>query len=92
MSDFLKYRGYLGTVQYSEEDNLLYGKAAGIKDLISYHGKSLESLKKSFETAIDDYLIVCEAEGLEPDKISSDRLEIMMRKSTEEVLKNYVAV
>ena len=88
MSSFLKYRGYLGTVEYSEEDNLLFGKAAGIRDLILYDGKSLESLKKHFEEAIDHYLESCEANGLEPNKTSRKRLEEMLNEDMEEAIKN----
>jgi len=67
MSDLLKYKDYLGTVEYSEADNLLHGKLAGIKDLVSYHGESLKSLQSNFEEAIDDYLEMCKEEGLEPN-------------------------
>ena len=67
MSDYLEYKGYLGTVEYSAEDNLLCGEVAGVsKSLILYHGETLESLKRDFEDAIDHYLSCCEEEGIEP--------------------------
>ncbi|MCL2421243.1 MAG: type II toxin-antitoxin system HicB family antitoxin [Defluviitaleaceae bacterium] len=92
MSNFLKYKGYLGTVEYSEEDNLLHGKAAGIRDLVSYDGESLKSLKINFEEAIDDYLEICKAEGLEPDKTTNEDLQKMIRNNMEELLKNSAAI
>ena len=67
MSDLLKYKDYLGTVEYSETDNLRHGKLAGIRDLVSYHGENLKSLQSNFEEAIDDYLEMCKEEGLEPN-------------------------
>lgn len=45
---FLKYKGYRGSVEYSLEDNILFGKIIGIKGLISYDGKTIEELKKAF--------------------------------------------
>ena len=67
MSDYFEYKSYLGTVEYSAEDNLLCGEVVGInKGLIMYHGKTLESLKRDFEDAIDHYLTCCEEEGREP--------------------------
>lgn len=58
----LKYKGYTGSVDYSEEDNFLYGKVLGMsKDMITYEGQDVNELRKDFEGAIDDYLIVCKA-------------------------------
>lgn len=58
----LKYKDYTGSVDYSEEDNCLYGKVLGMsKDMITYEGQDVNELRKDFEGAIDDYLIVCKA-------------------------------
>ena len=32
---YLEHKGYTGSIEYSEEDGLLYGKVLGIKSLIS---------------------------------------------------------
>ena len=38
----LKYKGYTGSVEYSEEDNCLYGKVQGMsKHAITYEGNDL---------------------------------------------------
>ena len=67
MSDYLEYKGYLGTVEYSAEDNLLCGEVVGImKGLIMYHGQTLDCLKRDFEDAIDHYISCCEEEGKQP--------------------------
>ena len=78
MSNFLKHKDYLGSVEYSEEDNMLYGEVMGIDDLILYHGDSLESLRKDFEEAIDHYLETCEIEGLEPDKTTYNDFDMQI--------------
>ncbi len=73
----LKYKGYSGTVEYSEEDNCLYGKAIGMnKNLISYEGKTLEELKADFESGIDLYLESCKERGVKPQKPYSGSLNI----------------
>ena len=60
--ELLKYKGYTGSVDYSEEDNCLYGKVLGMsKNMITYEGQDVNELRKDFEGAIDDYLIVCKA-------------------------------
>ncbi|MDR0954046.1 MAG: hypothetical protein LBM20_01525 [Rikenellaceae bacterium] len=53
----LKYKGYIGSVDYSEEDNILFGKVLGMnKDAITYEGATIEELKADFEEGVDHYL------------------------------------
>ncbi len=68
MKNYLEYKGYLGTVEYSGEDDCLYGKVMGIKGLISYEGDSLTQLKTDFHQAVDDYLEMCVEKKVPPEK------------------------
>jgi predicted HicB family RNase H-like nuclease len=73
----LKYKGYSGTVEYSEDDSCLFGKVIGMnKNLISYEGKTVEELKADFETGIDLYLESCKERGVKPQKPFSGSLNI----------------
>jgi predicted HicB family RNase H-like nuclease len=73
----LKYKGYSGTVEYSEEDECLFGKVIGMnKDLISYEGKTIGELKADFEAGIDIYLESCKERGVKPQKPFSGTLNI----------------
>lgn len=76
----LKYKGYTGSVEYSEEDNCLFGKVLGLgnKILISFEGETVDELRKDFEDGIDDYLSVCEEKGVEPIKPYSGKLIVRM--------------
>lgn len=58
MKNLLEYKGYYGSVEYSSEDVLLYGKVLGINSLISYEGESVAELQQDFEGAVDDYLMI----------------------------------
>ncbi len=64
----LEYKGYTGTIEYSKEDDLLYGRALGIKELISYEGKTGNELEIDFNEAVDTYLTDCKREGIVPEK------------------------
>lgn len=66
--DILKYKGYTGSIEFSEEDNLFFGKVAGIRSLVSYEGKDIDELTEDFKGAIDDYLNLCKEIGKEPEK------------------------
>jgi len=68
MNNFINYKGYTGTIEYTAEDDVLFGKVLGIRGLVSYEGESITAIKKDFMEAIDDYLLMCESEGIEPEK------------------------
>lgn len=52
----MKYRGYVGSIEFSEEDGIFFGKVQGIHALISYEGATLQELENNFCGAVDDYL------------------------------------
>ncbi len=64
----LNYKGYTGSIEYSKEDNLLYGKVLGIKGLISYEGKTGNDLENDFIEAIEDYISTCKKVSTTPEK------------------------
>ncbi len=68
MNNTMEYKGYVGTVEFSEEDGIFYGKVMGIRALISYEGKDARTLVSDFHSAVDDYLSVCREENIEPEK------------------------
>lgn len=68
MSDFLEeYKGYIGSVHYSAEDEVFHGKLEGIRDLVTYEGTDAASLKSAFREAVDDYLETCQRQNKAPD-------------------------
>lgn len=68
MSNTLNYKGYIGTVNFSEEDAVFFGKVSGITDSITFEGDTVESLIDDFHTAIDEYLEFCEQNGKIPQQ------------------------
>ena len=77
--DYLEYKGYKGSVEYSKEDDCLFGKVQGLSQaLILYEGQTLDELRKDFEAGIDDYIEGCKADCIEPAKPYSGRLNLRM--------------
>ena len=68
MGDLLEYNGYQGTVEFSKDDDLLFGRILHIDSLIQYEGQSVEEIKTAFKEAIDSYLDFCEKTGRTPNK------------------------
>ena len=87
MNNLLEYKGFFGTVEYSSVDKVLFGKVIGINSLLSYEGESVQALQDDFELTIDDYLEVCSAQGLEPEKAYQGKFNVRV---SPEVHKNLV--
>lgn len=76
MANVLKYRGYRGKIEFSEEDEMLIGSVIGIKDALYFHGHSVEEIIQSFHDSIDNYLEMCKVLGKSPDKEYKGSLNI----------------
>lgn len=90
--DYLEYKGYKGSVEYSREDNCLMGKVQGMgKDLIAYEGQTLDELRQDFEAGIDSYIEGCRADGVEPQKPYSGKLNLRMSSELHSRVAAFVA-
>ncbi|MDR2205442.1 MAG: type II toxin-antitoxin system HicB family antitoxin [Flavobacteriaceae bacterium] len=66
--DILNYKGFMGSVHFSSEDDVFFGKVEGINDLITFEGKSVDELKKAFHYMIDEHIKDCERENIPIEK------------------------
>ncbi len=55
MNNTMEYKGYVGSVEFSEEDVIFYGKVMGIRSLISYEGENARELVEGFHEAVDEF-------------------------------------
>lgn len=79
MSNLLSYKNYNGTVEYSKEDECLFGKVVGIKSLLSYEGNSVQELEQDFKTVIDEYIKDCEERGVQPEQPYKGTFNVRIR-------------
>jgi predicted HicB family RNase H-like nuclease len=68
MTDVIEYKGFLGSVRFSAEDAVFFGKIEGIDDLVSFEGATVKDLTLSFAEAVDDYIGLCEKAEKRPEK------------------------
>ena len=61
------------------------------KDLIVYEGLMLDELRKDFEDGIDSYLEGCKADGVEPVKPYSGKLNLRMSSELHSRVAAFVA-
>jgi predicted HicB family RNase H-like nuclease len=67
-TDILTYRGFIGSVHFSSEDDVFFGKIDGINDLITFEGDSVAELKRAFHYVVDEHIRDCEVENIPPEK------------------------
>lgn len=60
MKDYMTYKDFIGSVHYNSSDEVFYGKIEEIDDLVTFEGKSVSELKKSFQEGVDDYILICQ--------------------------------
>lgn len=87
----LKYKGYIGSVAYSEPDKVFFGKLEGIDDLVNYEGESVQELTAAFREAVDDYLIFCEEHNLKPEKSYTGTFNIRITPAIHRDIANLAA-
>jgi predicted HicB family RNase H-like nuclease len=91
MKDMMKYKDYFGSVHYSDDDKVFYGKLEFIRALVSYEGTDVKSLQKAFKEAVDDYLLFCKENGKNPEKPFKGTFNIRLDPSLHQQLVSHAA-
>jgi predicted HicB family RNase H-like nuclease len=76
MKNILRYKDFIGSVQFSDADEIFYGKVTGIDDLVSFEGSSVNDLKTDFIEAVEDYLDLCKKIDKDPYKSYKGSLNV----------------
>lgn len=74
----MQYKGYLGSVEYDDDDRVFHGRVINVRDTINYEGTSVDELHADFEGAVDAYLKFCAKRGDEPEKPFSGKLNLRL--------------
>ncbi len=68
MKNALIFKGFIGTVSFSSDDRIFYGKIEGIDDLVTFEGSTVEELESAFRYMVDQHIEDCEKEGKSAEK------------------------
>ena len=69
MKNYFEYKEYVGTVEFSADDKVFFGKIHGINDLVTFEGVSVKELENAFLDAVEDYLATCKELGKKQNKV-----------------------
>lgn len=95
MDEILKYKEYRGSIEYSKDDDIFYGRVRDLSSLLLYEGASIEELEKDFHETIDLYLKDCKEDGIQPEKPSKTMTTVTVElddelvEKTKQILANY---
>ena len=70
----LLYKGYNARIEFDDADRSFVGHLAGIRDIVGFHGSSVDELEAAFHEAVDDYLAHCAKLGMPANKPFSGRM------------------
>lgn len=73
------HKGFEGhATSVDPEDNIISGEVCGIQDVVTFHAENPALLQKAFEEAVEDYLEVCQIEGIDPRKPFSGKIALRL--------------
>ena len=75
----MNYKGYIGYVEYDDENKVLTGRVINTRTVITFHGNSVEEIEREFKTSVDDYLAWCKEDGIAPEKPYSGKFNVRFR-------------
>ena len=87
----LKYKGYIGSVRFSEDDGVFLGEIEGIDGLVTFQGSSIKELTDDFHKAVDNYIAFCKEHGLPAKKSYSGTLNIRISPATHNSIADFAA-
>ncbi len=74
----MEYRGYLAKVEV--EEGMLHGYVvnSGPYSIATFVAKDVDTLQEEFERSIDEYLLSCEEDGVDPRRPFSGKLNVRL--------------
>ena len=76
MKNAMNYKGYAARIEFDAQDRIFFGRLAGLRDIVTFHGETVNELEAAFKEAVDHYLDTCAKLGDEPNKPYSGKLTL----------------
>ena len=76
----IEYRGYVARVEFADSADVFHGRVvnSGPYPIATFETTRASSIRKEFHRSIDEYLAVCDEEGIEPKKPFSGKLNVRL--------------
>ena len=70
----MTHKGYAARIEFDAGDRIFFGRVAGIRDIVTFHGTTVDELESAFREAVEDYIDACAKLGQKPDRPASGKL------------------
>ena len=77
----IDYKGYTGVFELDPSIDAFHGRIVGLRDVVTFEGRSLDELRRAMAESVEDYLELCAEAGKDPER--SYRGEFLVRTSPE---------
>lgn len=76
----MTYKGYVAEVEFDDSADVLHGRVvnSGPYPIATFEATDARQLRPEFERSVDAYLAWCEADGVEPGKPFSGKLNVRL--------------
>ena len=93
----LRYKRYSGIVEYNADGKNFTGEVIGLRDVITFQGRTPDELEQSFRASVGFYLEMCEHDGVSPEKPYSGRFNVRLnpelhRQIAEQAAQQHISI
>ena len=78
MATIMEFEGYLGAIEFDDEESVFHGRVINTRDVITFEGRSVDELKEALADSIADYRTMCAEDGAEPEKPFSGKFMVRL--------------
>lgn len=74
----MTYKGYAARIEYDDNDGIFVGRLLGIRDIVVFHGETVQGLRKALRDTVEGYIETCRKAGIEPQRPASGKFSLRM--------------
>ena len=76
----MTYKGYTTAVEFDDSVGRLHGRVvnSGSYPIATFEATDVDGLRAEFQRSIDEYLLSCQEDGVEPQKPFSGKLHVRL--------------
>lgn len=72
----MNYKGYEAIIEFDAGAGIFHGELVGLRDVVTFEGRSVEELQTALADSVEDYLEFCGSRGEAPERPFSGRFVV----------------